>query len=141
MGIEMFGAKEHKSSKLYHRDIGFPQMVIPTGRYNCEYSQHALEAAHDDRYGQVDLPDFIDVMQKNIIEIEVSSDTGYREEEHKIVKMVVRVPYDEEKDLVLAFIPHGADTAIVKTMWFNTKGDSHRTLDRYRYTNPRITRW
>ena len=133
MDIEKLGVKEVVSSKLYHKDIGFPTDVqVPIGHMDLEYSRHAMDEASSDKYsiGGVDLPEFIDFQLDNVIEIEV--DNG------KILKMVVRVSYDEEKDLVLAIIPQNG---LVKTVWFNTRGDKHRTLDKWRYTNPKQVRW
>lgn len=131
MGIEMLGVKEVMSSKLYHKEIGFPDNIqILTGHMDLEYSRHAMDEASGDKYGGVDLPEFIDFQLGNVIEIEVDND--------KVIKMVVRVSYDEEKDLVLVIIPQNG---LVKTVWFNTRGDKHRTLDKWRYTNPKQVRW
>lgn len=142
MEIVKLGVKEFVSNKLYHKEIGFPSDIhIPTGHMDVSYSRHALDEANSDKYGGIDLPDTINFQLSNVIEIEVDSVKTDFAIHNRIIKMVVRVPYDEEKDLVLALIPSGADNAIVKTVWFNTKGDVHRTLNRSRYTNPRITRW
>lgn len=131
MGFVFCGVKEVVSSKLYHREIGFPGDVqIPTGHMDLVYSKHALDEANSDRYGQVDLPDTITFQLGDVIEIEVDN--------KQVIKMVVRVSYDDEKDLVLAIIPQNG---LVKTVWFNTRGDKHRTLDKWRYTNPKMTRW
>jgi len=68
MGIEMLGMKEVQSSKLYHREIGFPTDVqIPTGHMDVVYSRHALDEANNDKYGGIDLPDTINFQLSNVI--------------------------------------------------------------------------
>jgi hypothetical protein len=45
---------------------------------------------------------------------------------------VVRKPYDDRLDISLVFVVPEGD---VKTLWFNLKSDTHRTIDLSRYAN------
>lgn len=116
-------------SGLFHKEIGFPNVKLPEGRYELgKYSHHALRAAEDDRYGEAKvLPKSIDMSQVDLVEIEVEND--------KVVKAVVRTDYDSKLDLVIVFMPQTHDN-FVKTVWFNEKTDQHRTLQRWKYDIP-----
>jgi antitoxin component of MazEF toxin-antitoxin module len=110
---------------LFHRDVGFPKNVqMMTGVLNLRYSQHALRAAREDRYGIMELPETLDVTNGKPVEIEV--------EDGRVVKSVYRASYDDEIDMVIVVQPDG----FVKTVWFNMKTDKHKTLDRSKYTKP-----
>jgi len=113
---------------LYHKDIGFPNVQMPEGIYKLNYSNHALRAAKDDRYGEAkQLPAHIDMSQVELIEVEVIN--------NKVNKVVVRKDYDKTLDLVIVFMPQ-TPSSIVKTIWFNEKSDKHRTLRRDKYNLP-----
>ena len=116
-------------SGLFHKEIGFPDVKLPEGKYELrKYSQHALRAAQDDRYGEAkSLPKSIDMSRADLVEIEV--------ENNKVVKAVVRTDYDNRLDLVIVFMPETHNN-FVKTVWFNEKTDQHRTLQRWKYDIP-----
>jgi len=111
---------------LYHSQLGIPESARTSfGAFLLEYSQHAMQAAQNDRYGVASLPKFLDTTSPECQVIEVETDdTG------KTTKVVYRIPYDGEKDLVLAVIPA---RRFVKTVWFNERGDLHNTLDESKY--------
>lgn len=114
-------------NKLYHKQLGFPLGLIESvcGDYTLRYSHHARKAALNDRYGVIKHPPVrLIVTPEWVVEIEV---TGNRAQ-----KMVCRVPYDGERDLVIVLHPDG----FVKTVWFNLRADSHRTLDLSKYDKP-----
>ena len=115
---------------LYHKDIGFPNIKLPEGTYELKkYSQHALRAAKDDRYGIAkELPKSIDIAQVDLVEIQV--------ENNSVVKAVVRADYNAELDLVIVFMPQAYDN-FVKTVWLNEKSDQHKTLQRWKYNVPK----
>jgi len=52
----------------------------------------------------------------------------------KIIKYVVRLSFDDRRDISIAFMPKGK-TLFVKTMWLNMKSDIHRTLKHDNYTS------
>lgn len=114
---------------LYHKDIGFPDDInLPRGFspvMDLQYSAHANEEALKDRYGEIRLPHRIDVRKGTTIEIGVTNKT--------VTKMVIRFSYDETLDIVLVIIP---DRAFVKTVWFNKKTDTHKSLDHSKYADP-----
>lgn len=120
--------KTLSGTKLYHFQVGIPkELVYKFGIFNLVYSQHAMEQAKQDRYGFVRLPQTLDTNTAKVIEIETDMND-------KVTKVVYRVPYSRENDLVLVVMP---DRQFVKTVWLNRKNDLHRTLDRAKYTQVR----
>ena len=119
----------NKMNGLYHKEIGFPNVKLPEGIYEIKkYSQHALRAAKDDRYGEAKkLPSYVDMSKADLFEIEV--------ENNKVIKAAVRTHYDDELDLIIVFMPLTKDN-FVKTVWFNEKADQHSTLKHWKYNIP-----
>ncbi len=114
------------ASLLYHTEIGFPSsVVLPSGVFSLTYSRHAQNASSDDRYGQMVLPDTLNVDVAKLIEIEVR--------DGEVIKGVYRINYDSDLDLIIVLIPH---TSFVKTVWFNEVNDVHSTLQAWKYTTP-----
>lgn len=114
---------------LYHKDVGFPDDINMPRNFNpvmnLRYGSHAEAAAHNDRYGEMRLPHRIDVRKGTTIEIGVTGKT--------VTKMVIRFDYNEKLDIVIVIMP---ESAFVKTVWFNEKGDTHGTLDKRKYADP-----
>ena len=112
--------------ELYHTEIGLPSNVeLPSGVFNLTYSNHAKRASYDDRYGQMSLPDTLDIDNAKLIEIEV--------ENNEVTKGVYRTKYDDDLDLIVVMIPH---KSFVKTVWFNKNTDTHNTLQAWKYSRP-----
>lgn len=110
---------------LYHADIFIPEWFeAPTERATLTYSRHALYAMNNDRYGAIPMFRTIPLSVFTLIEL------GVRED--KVSKIVVRGRYDETRDVVFVLIPRDGDY-FVKTVWFNLRTDSHKTLNRNRY--------
>lgn len=87
---------------------------------NLTYSNHAIEAASNDRFGIVyNMPRTLRDFQL----VEVSTEE---------LKFVVRVKLDSQRDLCLVLIPRGRGW-LVKTVWINLASDKHRTLQRNKY--------
>jgi hypothetical protein len=111
---------------LYHRDIGLPKDAVKAlyGRtINLSYSHHAKLACIHDKYGIINHPPFtIQIKEDNIIELEIK--------ENKIEKLLIRLDYDTDFDILIVFVP---DTGIVKTVWLNEKSDKHFTLKKELY--------
>lgn len=111
---------------LYHKDTGFPaNIALPAGEFNhliC--SDHAKDASWSDRYGFFKLPSSITVKPEEIFEIEV--------ENNRIIKFCCRKPVTANVDMSFAIIP---DRQFVKTIWLNSKKDSHKTLHKHRYSS------
>lgn len=124
------GDKNKEPRKLYHSELGIPNNAKTNfGSMLLDYSPHALEAALDDRYGNIiNLPSFLDTSTAQVIEVETDNNG-------KTTKVLYRVPYSDELDLVLAVIP---DRRFVKTVWLNQKNDLHNTLDNSKYDIPPI---
>lgn len=125
--------RDRSAERLYHKDIGFPEDVkMPTGFspvLKLRYSSHARDEAASDRYGNLELPPVVDLRKGQVVEISVVGNT--------VVKMVVRFPYDDKKDLVLVIQP--AD-GFVRTVWANEKNDQHKSLNRNKYVDPKRVR-
>lgn len=121
---------DQSAERLYHREKGFPEHVnLPRGFspvIRLRYGSHSRQEAMADRYGNLKLPDSIDVRKGDIFEIGVTGNT--------VTKMAVRMPYDDKIDLVIVFMP---SDGFVKTVWANTKGDTHKTLNLSKYADPK----
>lgn len=115
---------------LYHIDLGFPAgSNLPVGGYEIHYTRHALTEAHNDKYGQFVLPEFVVLDGSETFELEVVGGSS--------VKAVVRVRYDERMDLCLVLVPGSAPGhAVCKTVWLNERTDTHKTIKYGRYTRP-----
>jgi hypothetical protein len=110
-------------TNLYHFELGIPKSArTKIGNIPLRYSAHALNAAQDDRNGQIALPVRLNTNDAQVIEVEMRGS--------ETLKVVYRVPYNKDFDLVLVVIPYNGMT---KTVWLNSKKDLHRTLDKSRY--------
>ena len=84
--------------ELYHKEIGFPSGTkVPAIIENLEYSFHAKEAARNDLYGNIKLPDKVNISKENVIEIGLTGGV--------LSKIVVRSSYDSRRDIILVIIP------------------------------------
>lgn len=107
----------------YHKEFGIPTEAVSlfTGFLPLQYGPHAQQAAMADLYGQVAMPAAIAPTPEQVIEVEVQD--GFVE------KGVVRLPWDDGKDLILVInAPRGQPRRFVRTVWWNRKRDTHRTL-------------
>lgn len=107
----------------YHTDIYMPEEAKRLEfAMLLRYSQHAREAASDDRYGKIDLPKVFDSRKATLIEAVIESG--------RVVKALYRMDYDNLHDLCMVIAMRGDQ---VLTVWLNRKDDEHRTLDRSQY--------
>lgn len=115
---------------LYHRFLGLPPEAAKlwVGQLNLYYSAHAQKAATEDRYGKVPLFSSVLFEEGDVIEVEVK--------DGRVIKAVLRVPYDDHRDLVFAILRPDGVAAYVKTVWFNLASDAHKTLRRELYRRP-----
>ncbi len=121
-----------KQLRTYHKDIFIPSALnLDFGILKLQYSSHALRAANSDRYGTVVLPRTLNTDSAKIVEVTAIGRT--------VLKLVYRVPHCAQYDLVVVVLP---DSGLVKTVWLNSKTDTHTTLDRSKYSvaKPAITR-
>lgn len=130
MLLEDIRPHSNSAERLYHKDIGFPtDASLPRGFspvVRLNYGGHARQEAMTDRYGDLRLPDVIDIRKGDLFEVGVTGNT--------VTKMAVRMPYNDKIDLVIVFMP---ERGFVKTVWANEKNDQHRTLNRARYIDPK----
>lgn len=130
---------------LYHTEIGFPKnFVPPKGRYDLEYSRHALEASLDDRYGKIPQLKTLSVDHMKIIELGVQdgrvSKILYRGtlscmECHQNKTPQSSCPHPK-RDMCIVVIPKAKQPWYVKTVWINLQSDKHKTLDESKYQKP-----
>lgn len=113
------------TTRLYHRDIGFPKLPMRPTLVTLQYGSHARREALEDRYGDIKLPRQVLLKRETLVEIEM---TG-----RSVTKLVTRHHYDELHDLVIVLVPQNN---FVKTVWLNRKNDDHQTLDRTQYDRP-----
>lgn len=123
---------------LYHKEIGFPPgALLPwvMGDLELIYSEHAKQAADNDRYGAVPRLDIAGFAEHEVIEVEIRG--GHA------VKAVLRIPCDGRPglDMILVLLAPVQGTgefpqAFVKTVWFNLRNDKHKTLRRELYKKP-----
>lgn len=108
---------------LYHKSIGFPDdITFFCGIFELIYTKHAIRASENDRYGNINLPTFLDTEKADLVEIEVNDGI--------MVKGVYRTYYDNKYDLIIV-MTHDRK---VKTVWLNDRTDKHSTLDKSKYT-------
>lgn len=120
---------------LYHREIGFPKNWIDLLPRNfspfdvkLKYGSHAREEAFSDRYGSIQLPQYLSLKGGGIELFELEIKDGVVV--NVVVKMGVRVNHDALNDIVVIFQPRDG---FVRTVWLNRKSDSHKTLDASKY--------
>jgi len=117
-------------TKLYHKDIFLPVSVLHLdfgASYRLAYSRHAMLEALRDKLGTVTRPPkWVDFSDAQVIEAEITDDTD-------ITKLVVRLPYDNTRDIILVLRNFHDGAAIVVTLWTNVITDTHSTLDRSKY--------
>lgn len=110
---------------LYHTDIYLPVGLNDyLGNYRLVYTRHAQLECIKDRYKVIIPPKEVTITMSNIIEVE--------KEGEEVKKILIRVKYDNDFDLMLAIIPTGI-IGTVKTVWLNSVKDNHKTLDRSKY--------
>jgi len=117
---------------LYHAEVCWPRRIrsqLPKGEKQLQYTQHALRASLNDRYGEICLPIAVNLESENVYIFEAEEIR-----KGKIEKVVFRMPLDSRRDICMAATPkRGA--LIVRTVWINLNSDPHKTLDRTKYFN------
>lgn len=114
--------------KLFHfQAYGFPKAITFAPLFGFKYSEHAYRESQQDGNCRIEkLPQNFIPRTDRVIEIE-TDDAG------NLIKILFRKHYNVEFDLVIALM---VETKMVKTVWVNSKRDTHRTLDRSRYDRP-----
>lgn len=106
---------------LYHYKIFMPNIKIPNTQITLIYSNHAINASKNDRYGQILLPKTINPNAGKLIELEIKNNV--------IQKIVLRFKYSKDLDLIIVI----GFNKIVKTVWLNKCEDNHSTLNYNNY--------
>lgn len=112
---------------LYHKDIRLPANFrgLPAASVDLKWTRHATEARSNDRYGYVPAWERINLREAEVIEVDISSGI--------LVHLLLRMPYDGRKDILMAVKPIARRPWVVKTVWLNTVKDKHKTLNKSRY--------
>lgn len=112
---------------LYSPDVFMPEWFkAPTERASLKWSKHATIASTNDRYGVIPCFKSIPLDKFEVVEIAACDNV--------CTKLVVRGHFNEELDVVFVLVPPQAtDTYFVKTVWFNKRKDTHKTLNRSKY--------
>ena len=110
---------------IFHHRIGFPKgLVTDFGIIRLEYTNHAIKASKNDRYGLIMLPPTLNTAKAKAVEVEIIR--------NRLTKIVYRVDYSDKFDLAIV-VTHDRK---VKTVWLNCKDDNHPTLDESNYLKP-----
>jgi hypothetical protein len=119
------GKGNYRMDGLFHYQVGLPYQPALGNYMYLRYSRHACNAAKDDRYGSISLPDVIVPDKYLLIEMEVRNG--------QLCKVVLRGTYCARRqlDIVLVINP---TTCNVITCWLNKSSDAHSTLQRGKYT-------
>lgn len=113
---------------VYHRNLGFPDTLkIPNSLFNLEYTNHAQERTI--LYNLKLLPKIVRINKDNVYEIETRNNKRCR-------KVLIRIKYDNEKDMVLVLQILRKKLARVVTLWINDNKDDHKTINIEKYTIP-----
>jgi hypothetical protein len=99
----------------YNEQVYMPKLKWANVDLQLRYRVHAYEEAYED--GIDDLPDYINLSQVDIVEMEVAHGKPF--------KVLARQPYDGIYDLVHVILLSGM---VVKTVWLNRRSDNHKTL-------------
>lgn len=116
----------------YHKDIGFPEsLIIPKDIIlKLRYTNHAKERMERDNYKLIVIPSVVKLTTDNVIE-------AYTEDNINLKKILIRVSYDRNRDIVLVLQPEFKKSgAKVITFWLNNKKDNHSSTDKTKYTKP-----
>ncbi len=113
-------------TKLFHREIHMPARIANLGETTIapKVTRHATEAALSDRYGRIQIPSHITFRGSDVVEAETVNGA--------LSKVVVRKSYDATRDAIFAIGIDKGQT-FLKTVWFNLKSDSHKTLRKEMY--------
>ena len=111
---------------LWHSDIRLPDGYrLPSCTVTLSWGSHARGRYFDKVGGS--LPHSIPLSDFATVEVETKG--------RKVLKVVVRGSFDDCDDIVYVLIPRGGNPWFVKTVWLNSKTDTHKTLDRQRYVS------
>lgn len=151
---EIEKGSNHRRSKfegdLYHKDVWMPKVLrskafeyFKTFKQNTKLNDHIkLNQGCDDCH-TYDIPTIeqaiknVDPFKANIFEIgtEYSLDG---QPNTTIRKFAVRMPYDDQYDVIVVYSTDPESMGAVKTAWLNRRNDCHHTLDSGRYTRPTV---
>jgi len=110
---------------MFHKDVFIPDFAKkPLFEGKVTYARHAQNVSSGaNGIAALNLPEEFHAANATLVEAEVNPATG------EVEKQVWRVPFDEQNDLCFPMMANG----FIKTVWLNSRTDSHATLRRTRY--------
>lgn len=134
-------------NKLYHEMVYIPnEILLESMKLKRDLVKFAY--SHHFQYQMEDENDYKHyIKDKTLLEFalaklttslfkpfEIETEFDIRGKE-RVCKIVVRVPFDDKRDITFAIIPRGNGEGFVKTAWLNNREDIHFTLDKSKYVS------
>lgn len=114
----------------YHKDMGFPEtLIIPEILVNLQYTGHAIERQQNRIGGLKAIPSIARITKENVFEVSTENDIDCK-------KVLIRIPYDRKRDIVLVLELLSQEKAKVITFWLNNKKDQHKNFNKEKYNIP-----
>lgn len=137
-------------TRLYHVEVYMPKGLMEYTKrvkaqiVNYEYSKHLRNQMKDEfdyKHYIENKTVFLNALKKISLDeyLPFEIESYFNREKHRfgISKYVVRVPYDETRDITIVVSPRGRYKGFIKTAWLNNKEDVHKTLDESKYCHLR----
>jgi hypothetical protein len=127
--------EDFMSQETFHRAIGLPRGAAETwaGNFRLVYSQHALKACRDDRYGEIPVFPSAEFEAQDVVEVTTEYGAGRSVDRAYPVKAVIRAPWTNELDLIFVVEAPVNGVCVVRTCWYNLATDKHATLNKTAY--------
>ena len=132
-------------TKLYHELVYLPSKVldecmrIKANFNNFDYSNHFKRQMEDTEDYKHYISDKV-MLEFALAKLTTSSFKPFEVEtevdnkgNEQVCKIVIRVTFDNERDITFAIIPKENNIGFIKTAWLNNREDIHFTLDKSRY--------
>ena len=140
--------------KLFHKDLFMPnntqsscnqlQSFLTNYKFSTHFKEHLDNQLIEDRKHRylkdvvIECLDTLKDNPKEVFEVELSKDYHFFGKPGWFVtKYCCRIPYDNNKDLVVAIRPiynkNVVEDNLIVTAWINHKKDNHCTLDKTKY--------
>ncbi len=135
--------------KLFHSDVFMPEGVardckefqarLTNWRYSRHLHEHFQNQAYENR-SHTYLKDAVEkclkslkTTQRDVFEVELSQRADGK---WSVTKYCCRIPYPDDitQDVCVAIRPQSDGTSLIVTAWMNAHNDSHKTLNKNKYT-------
>lgn len=141
-------------TKLFHKELFYPegtvvacdnlQRSLNTYFFSKHFEDHLQNQSVNDKKHRylkdivIECLNTLKTQPREVFEVELGKDYHFFGKSGWFVtKYCCRIPYDSDKDLVVAIRPQYKDGKLVDNMivtaWINHKYDAHYTLDKSKY--------